>query len=252
MAAFIGILAAPAILHKPFPMSLTSASLAASLDSTNLRLDASDSDIEKLALEAAQHRFACVMIYPASVPLAARVLAGTGTRIGTVIGFPSGRFSTDAKAAEITAAHRAGAHEVDIVMNYPALQAGRLAEVTAEVTRLSQLAHDQGQLIKVIVETCFLTDAQKISALEICELSGADFINTSTGFGTAGAKLADIAAWASARKHGIALKASGGIKTLADARALLDAGATRLGTSNAASILAEFHGSATPAATGGY
>lgn len=233
-------------------MSLTSASLAASLDSTNLRLDATESDIEQLAREAAEYRFACVMIYPASVPLAARVLGGTGARIGTVIGFPSGRFSTDAKAAEIIAAHRAGAHEVDIVMNYPALKAGRLAEVAAEATRLTQLAHDQGQLIKVIVETCFLTDAEKLRALEICEVAGADFIKTSTGFGTAGAKVADISAWAAARRHGIALKASGGIKTLADARALLAAGATRLGTSNAAAILAEFNGSAAPVATSGY
>ncbi|MET0262445.1 MAG: deoxyribose-phosphate aldolase [Rariglobus sp.] len=234
-------------------MSLSSAQLAASLDSTNLRLDATENDIKQLALEAAQHRFACVMIYPASVPLAARVLAGTGTRIGTVIGFPSGRFATDAKAAEIASAHISGAHEVDIVMNYPALQAGHLAEVTAEVTRLTQLAHDQGQLIKVIVETCFLTDAQKLIALEICEVAGADFIKTSTGFGTAGAKIADLSAWARARKGSIQLKASGGIKTLADARALLDAGATRLGTSSAAAILAEFNGTAAAGSTsGGY
>lgn len=233
-------------------MSLTSAALAASLDSTNLRLDASEADIEQLALEAARHRFACVMIYPASVPLAARVLAGTGARIGTVIGFPSGRIATDAKAAEIVAAHRAGAHEVDIVMNYPALRAGHFAEVVAEVTRLTQLAHDQGQLIKVIVETCFLDDAQKLTALEICETAGADFIKTSTGFGTAGAKLGDISAWAAARKTNIGLKASGGIKTLADARALLDAGATRLGTSNAASILAEFNGASPATPSSGY
>ncbi len=223
-------------------MSLTSASLAAALDSTNLRLDASEADIEHLARDAAHHRFACVMIYPANVPLAARVLAGTGTRIGTVIGFPSGRFATEAKAAEIIAAHRAGAHEVDVVMNYPALRAGHLAEITAEATRLAQLARDHGLLIKVIVETCFLNDAQKLTALEICELAGVDFIKTSTGFGPAGAQLADIATWSAARKGKIGIKASGGIKTLADARAFLDAGAARLGTSNAAAILAEFNG----------
>lgn len=223
-------------------MILTPALLAASLDSTNLRLDASESDIEQLCVEAAKHRFACVMIYPASVPLAARVLTGTGLRIGTVIGFPSGRFSTEAKAAEITAAHRAGAHEVDIVMNYPALLAGRTAEVAKEVAALTRLAHSNGQLIKVIVETCFLDDVRKRAALEICEDAGADFIKTSTGFGTAGAKVADIAAWAAARRGTIRLKASGGIKTLADARTLIDAGATRLGTSSAAAIVAEFVG----------
>ncbi len=235
-------------------MTLTAAALAASLDSTNLRLDASEADILDLCAEAARHRFACVMIYPASVPLAADALAGTGTRIGTVIGFPSGRFAIESKAAEIVAAHHAGAHEVDVVMNYAALRAGHLGDVTAEITRLTELAHDQGQLIKVIVETCFLNDDQRRLALEICELAGADFIKTSTGFGTAGAKVADIAAWAKQRTTGIALKASGGIKTLADARALLDAGATRLGTSNAAAILAEFNGASTATDTskGGY
>lgn len=235
-------------------MTLTAAELAASLDSTNLRLDATEGDILDLCAEAAKNRFACVMIYPASVPLAAAALEGTGTRIGTVIGFPSGRFCIESKAEEIEIAHHAGAHEVDIVMNYPALLAGRFGDVTAEVTRLTELAHDQGQLIKVIVETCFLNADAKRIALEICEAAGADFIKTSTGFGTAGAKVEDIAAWAAARTGGIGLKASGGVKTLADARALLAAGATRLGTSSAAAILAEFNGEKPAAgpAGGGY
>jgi deoxyribose-phosphate aldolase len=231
---------------------MTSAQLAAALDSTNLRLDAPAADIVALCKEAAEHRFACVMIYPASVPLAARELAGTGIKIGTVIGFPSGRFSTAAKAAEITTMHAAGAHEVDIVMNYAALRDGDLKTVDAELRTLVKLAHGHGQLIKVIVETCYLDPTQQITALRLCEDAGADFIKTSTGFGTAGAKVADIAAWASARRGGIQLKASGGIKTLADARALLAAGATRLGTSNAASILAEFNGAQPIAPTSGY
>lgn len=223
-------------------MTLTATELAASLDSTNLRLDATEADILALCAEAARDHFACVMIYPTSVPLARDALAGTGIRIGTVIGFPSGRFCTESKAAEIMAAHRAGAHEVDIVMNYAALQAGQIKEVAAEVRQLTTLAHDQSQLIKVIVETCFLTDAQKLLALEICEAAGADFIKTSTGFGSAGATRADIVAWAQARRKAISLKASGGVKTWADAKALLAAGATRLGTSSAAAILAEFNG----------
>ncbi len=232
-------------------MTLTHAQLAAMLDSTNLRLDATEADIEQLCREAALHRCACVMIYPASVALAARILAGTGMHIGTVIGFPSGRFSTEAKAAEITAAHRAGAHEVDIVMNYPALLAGHSAEVAAEVSALTHLAHRQGQLIKVIVETCFLDDARRLEALRICEDAGADFIKTSTGFGTAGAKVEHIAAWSKARRGAIRLKASGGIKTLADARALIDAGATRLGTSNASTLLAELSGAPVQSGAGG-
>lgn len=232
-------------------MNLTPAQLATYLDSTNLRLDASASDIVALCKEAAIHRFACVMIYPGSVPLAAKELAGTGIKIGTVIGFPSGRFSTAAKAAEIDAMHAAGAHEVDIVMNYAALRDGDIKAVDVELRSLAQRAHGNGQLVKIIVETCYLDDAQKIASLSLCEDAGVEFIKTSTGFGSAGAKVADIAAWAAARRGAIQLKASGGIKTLADARALIDAGATRLGTSGAASILAELSGG-TAAAAGGY
>ncbi len=223
-------------------MNLTPEQLAATLDSTNLRLDASSTDITKLCSEAAEQRFACVMIYPASVPLATRVLAGTGTRIGTVIGFPSGRFSTSAKAAEISAAHDAGAHEVDIVLNYAALREGEIAAVAAEVKQLTNLAHGFGQLIKVIVETCYLPESCLLAALQICEDAGADFIKTSTGFGSAGAKAEHLALWAKHRRGNIQLKAAGGIKTLADARTLIAAGAARLGTSSAAAIVAEARG----------
>jgi len=224
------------------PSAMTAAELAASLDSTNLRLDATEADLAALCDEAAAHRFACVMIYPASVPFAARRLAGTGTRIGTVVGFPSGRFAPAAKRAEIEAAHAAGAHEVDIVMNYPALRAGRPAEAGDEIAALAAFAHARGLLVKIIVETCYLDAAQRLAALRLCEAGGADFIKTSTGFGSAGARAEHIREWAAARTGRIGLKASGGIKTLADARALLEAGATRLGTSSAAAILASFTG----------
>ena len=230
---------------------MTPAELAATLDSTNLRLDATEADIAALCAEAAAHRFACVMLYPANVAFAARQLAGTGTRIGTVVGFPSGRFSTAAKRAEIEAAHAAGAHEVDIVMNYPALREGRPAEAGDEIAALTARAHELGLLAKVIVETCYLDPAQRLAALRLSEAAGADFIKTSTGFGSAGARPEHLREWAAARTGRIALKASGGIKNLADARALLAAGATRIGTSSAAAILAEFRGAA-PAAAAGY
>ena len=212
------------------------------LDSTNLRLDATAADIENLCTEAAAQMFACVMIYPASVSLAARVLHGTGLRIGTVIGFPSGRFATKAKSAEIEAARAAGAHEVDIVMNYAALREGEHALVAAEVAELAALAHKLGQLIKVIVETCYLPESCLLPALRICEDAGADFIKTSTGFGSAGANPEHLKLWSAHRRGSIQLKAAGGIKTLADAQRMLAAGATRLGTSNAAAIVAEARG----------
>jgi deoxyribose-phosphate aldolase len=206
-------------------MNLSPAQLAAHLDSTNLRLDARAADITALCQEAALHRFACVMIYPTSV-------------------------SHAAKAAEIEAAHEAGAHEVDIVMDHAALRDGELGVVDTELRALSQRAHNHGQLVKVIVETCYLDADQRITALRLCEDAGVEFIKTSTGFGAAGAKAEHIAAWAAARRGTIQLKASGGIKTLADARALIEAGATRLGTSSAAAILAEFTGAAPSAAPG--
>jgi deoxyribose-phosphate aldolase len=228
---------------------MTAAELAASLDSTNLRLDANEAGIAALCAEAAANRFACVMLYPASVAFAARQLAGTGTRIGTVVGFPSGRFSTAAKRTEIEAARAAGANEVDIVMNYPALREGRTAEAGDEIAALTARAHELALLVKVIVETCYLDPAQRLAALRLCEAADADFIKTSTGFGSAGARPEHLREWAAARTGRIALKASGGIKTLGDARSLLAAGATRLGTSSAGAILAEFRGApAVPAA----
>ncbi|MDF9834091.1 deoxyribose-phosphate aldolase [Ereboglobus sp. PH5-5] len=237
-------------------MSLTPAEFAATLDSTNLRLDATEADIEALCREAVEGGFACVMIYPTSVPLAARVLAGSKMRIGTVVGFPSGRFTTAAKEAEINAMARAGAHEVDIVMDYAALRAGRGADVLAELVELTRVAHANGQLIKVITENCFLTETQMLDALKMCEDAGADFIKTSTGFGSAGAKREQIELWAKNRRDlnnwRIKLKAAGGIKTLTDALALIEAGASRLGTSNAGALLAEFKGGPAAKAPGAY
>ncbi len=234
-------------------MTLTPAALAATFDSTNLRLDATATDLARLADEAAQHHFAAVMLYPTGVAAAARRLRGTGVRVGTVIGFPSGRFTTAAKAAEIEAVRAAGADEVDIVMNYAALRDGNLAEAAAEIATLAARAHALGATVKVIVETCYLDAAQRLAALRLCEDAGADFIKTSTGFGSGGAIPEHLREWAAQRRGTIQFKASGGIKTLADAAALIDAGATRLGTSSAAAILAELTG-AKPAggAHGGY
>jgi deoxyribose-phosphate aldolase len=231
-------------------MSLTREALVATFDSTNLRLDATDADLARLADEAATHHFAAVMLYPTGVAEAARRLRGTGVKVGTVIGFPSGRFTTAAKLAEIEAVRAAGADEVDIVLNYPALREGRGGEAAAEIARLTGRAHALGAVVKVIVETCYLDAAQRLAALRLCEDADVDFIKTSTGFGSGGAKVEHIRDWAAQRRGRIQLKASGGIKTLADARALIDAGAARLGTSNAGAILAEFLG-AQPTARGG-
>jgi deoxyribose-phosphate aldolase len=228
------------------------APLAGYLDSTNLRLDATDADLRTLCVDARRHEFAAVMLYPSGVPLAREVLAGSKVRVGTVIGFPHGRSPTTGKEAEIRAMAVAGAHEVDIVMNYADLREGRLGAVAAELKRLAAVAGELRLLTKVIVETCYLGREQKLAALALCEEAGVDFIKTSTGFGAAGATLDDVKLFADHRRGSIRIKAAGGIKTLAQTHALIAAGAERLGTSNAvALVLAEAGGSA-PAATGAY
>jgi len=218
---------------------MKSATLAGHLDSTNLRLDATDADLRLLCADARQHGFAAVMLYPSSVPLAAEALAGSPVRVGTVIGFPHGRSLLAAKEAEIRALADAGAHEVDIVINYGDLREGRRPAVAAELGRLGAVASELRLLTKVIVETCYLDRDQKLAALALCEDAGIDFIKTSTGFGAAGATVDDVRLFADHRRGTIRIKAAGGIKTLTQARALIAAGAERLGTSNAVALVLE-------------
>jgi deoxyribose-phosphate aldolase len=225
------------------------APLARYLDSTNLRLDATDADLNGLCADARQYEFAAVMLYPASVALAADALVGSPVHVGTVIGFPHGRLPRAAKELEIRTAAKAGAHEVDIVMSYADLREGRDAEVSAELERLASVARSYWLLTKVIVETCYLGREQKLAALALCEDAGVDFIKTSTGFGAAGATVDDVKLFADHRRGSIRIKAAGGIKTLAQARDLIAAGADRLGTSNAVALVLERAGGhATPSA----
>jgi deoxyribose-phosphate aldolase len=179
------------------------------------------------------------MLYPSGVGLAADLLDGSGVAVGTVIGFPHGRSPTSAKGAEIRAVAAAGANEVDIVMNYAELRDGMGKAVESELMRLIDAALELRLLTKVIVETCYLDEGQKLEALRICEAAGADFIKTSTGFGAAGAALEDVRLFAAHRRGAIRIKAAGGIKTLAQARAFIAAGAERLGASNAVALVAD-------------
>lgn len=227
-------------------------SIARFIDSTNLRLDATDADLRALCADARRWQLKAVMLYPSGVALAREALAGSEVRIGTVIGFAHGRGPTVAKAAEIEAVVAAGAHEVDIVMNYGDLREGRTAAVAAELQTLAALARRLGALTKVIVETCYLDRAQKLAALALCEDAGIDFIKTSTGFGSAGATVDDVKLWADHRRGAIKIKAAGGIKTLTHARALLAAGAERLGTSNGVALVQEETGASPAKPAAGY
>jgi deoxyribose-phosphate aldolase len=228
------------------------APLASYLDSTNLRLDATDADLRSLCADARRHNLAAVMLYPSGVALACTVLAGSPVRIGTVIGFPHGRSPVAGKESEIRAMAAAGAHEVDIVMNYGDLREGRRPAVAAELGRLGTVARELRLLTKVIVETCYLDRDQKLAALALCEDAGIDFIKTSTGFGAAGATVDDVKLFADHRRETIRIKAAGGIKTLAQARALIAAGAERLGTSNAVALVLEEAGGRAAPSIGGY
>ena len=223
---------------------MKTAAIARFLDSTNLRLDATDADLLQLCADARQWNFAAVMLYPSGVALARAALAGSPVRVGTVIGFPHGRGPTSAKAAEIQAMAEAGAHEVDIVMNYAELREGRRAAVATELNALGELARALKLTTKVIVETCYLNRDQKLASLALCEDAGIDFIKTSTGFGAAGATIDDVKLFADHRRGTIKIKAAGGIKTLTQARALIAAGAERLGTSNGVALVQEEAGAA--------
>jgi deoxyribose-phosphate aldolase len=228
------------------------APLAGYLDSTNLRLDATDADLRLLCADARRLALAAVMLYPSGVPLACAALTGSPVRIGTVIGFPHGRATIAGKESEIRAVAGAGAHEVDMVMNYGDLREGRRPAVAAELGRLGAVARELRLLTKVIVETCYLDREQKLAALALCEDAGMDFIKTSTGFGASGAAVDDVKLFADHRRGAIRIKAAGGIKTLAQARALIAAGADRLGTSNAVALVQEEAGGATVPSAGTY
>ena len=213
---------------------------AAKLDATNLKLGASYKDVQILCDEAIQARYAAVCVYPSYLPLCSDRLKGTEVNICTVVGFPHGCSGLQSKCEEIAYAQAHGAKEVDIVINHAALRSGNIKIVTDETISLCATARNANLLSKVIVETCYLDEAQKLAALKICEQAGAGFIKTSTGFGSGGATVEDVIHFATHRSTPIKIKASGGIRTLEQALALLEAGAERLGVSAAGQLLEEF------------
>jgi len=218
------------------PFSLSE--IAKSLDATNLKLDASTADIETLCHDALANSVATVCVYPTSVPLCRKILGAGDVGIASVIGFPSGRYSTRSKAVEIDEVASHGASEVDIVLDYSALILGDYNRVQKEASNLAEASRKVGLLSKFIVETCYLNDEQKIAMLRICEEAGADFIKTSTGFGSGGAQITDIEMWTKEKSSPhLKIKASGGIRTREQVEAFLQAGATRIGLSSAKAVL---------------
>ncbi|MBD0357647.1 MAG: deoxyribose-phosphate aldolase [Rubrobacter sp.] len=218
---------------------------AKTLDHTLLKPDATEEDVRKLCGEAAHHHFAAVCVPPCHVRLAARELRGTDVKVATVVSFPFGADTTAVKAAAIRDAMGGGASELDVVMNISKFLSGGFAYVAEELSSLngevSAVAINNGlndAVFKVIIETTYLSDNMKRLAVQIVAASGADFVKTSTGFGPSVAA-EDVALLREEAPEGLAVKASGGIRTLEEALDLLNAGASRLGTSSSVKIMRE-------------
>ena len=230
--------------------------LAAVLDHTLLKPDATRAQVLHLCHEAAEHRFACAMVNPTWVSVASHSLAGTGVPVGVVIGFPLGATLAASKRDEAVRVLKLGAHDIDMVLNIGLLKSGAKEDFEAikqEIRGVVELAHGAGAIVKVILETCLLTFEEKHRASELALSAGADFIKTSTGFSSGGATVDDIALMRGIAGTRAGIKASGGIRSLADASAMLHAGATRIGASASVKILAELAGHApSPATPNGY
>jgi deoxyribose-phosphate aldolase len=226
--------------------------LAAVLDHTLLKPEATRTQVLQLCNEAAEHRFACAMINPTWVSLAAAALQGTGIPVGVVIGFPLGATLSASKHEETAHMLRHGAHDIDMVLNIGLLKSGQTADYEAirqDIHGVVELAHAAGAIVKVILETCLLTFEEKLRASELALSAGADFLKTSTGFSTGGATADDIGLLRGIAGTRAGVKASGGIRSLADAKTMLRAGASRIGASASVKIVNELAGHTTEPTT---
>ena len=210
--------------------------LAPLIDHTLLKADATSVQIEVLCDEARQYGFASVCVNPVWVPLAARRLAGSPVRTCTVVGFPLGATSTMAKACEAETALREGAQEVDMVLAIGSAKSGDWQKV-AEDFRALRAAVPPPAVLKVILETCLLTEPEKVRACALAREAGLDFVKTSTGFSSGGATEADVALMRQSVGNGVGVKASGGIRSYEAALAMVFAGATRLGLSASVAVV---------------
>jgi len=211
--------------------------VASIIDHTLLKADATEKDILKCCEEGKKYGFASVCIQPCYVKLAAEVLKGSKVRVATVIGFPLGANLTSVKAFETARAVEDGADELDMVLNIGALKQGDADYVEKDIRAVVEAA--SGALVKVILETCYLTDEEKVLACKLCKNAGAHFVKTSTGFASAGAVVEDVALMRRTVGTEMGVKAAGGIRTLESLKAMVEAGANRIGTSSGIKILEE-------------
>ena len=208
--------------------------IAKYIDHTILKPIAQRKDIEQLCKEAKEYGFASVCVNPCWVSYASELLKGSAVKVCTVIGFPLGANDSAVKAFEAKTAIEQGAQEVDMVINIGALKAGEYDIVQKDIEAVREAS--KGKLLKVIIETSYLTDEEKQKVCQICAACGADFVKTSTGFSQSGATEQDVALMAKAAGAKVKVKASGGIRTREDALKMIEAGASRLGTSSGVKI----------------
>lgn len=210
--------------------------IASMIDHTLLKPEATPAQVEKLCAEAAEYHFASVCVNPVYIPLAARLLKDTGVKVCCVVGFPLGAIAPEQKAAEAASCATMGAEELDMVIHIGAAKAGDWALVQRDIEGVVKAA--AGRTVKVIIETCLLTDEEKVKACEAAKAAGAHFVKTSTGFSTGGATTHDIALMRKTVGPEMGVKASGGIRDYATAMAMIEAGANRIGASAGIEIVA--------------
>jgi deoxyribose-phosphate aldolase len=221
------------------PLSPKGGEVAAWIDHTLLKPEATAVQIRKLCEEAQQYQFAAVCVNPAYVPLAAGLLVNSPVQVCTVVGFPLGASLASYKVIETLGCLQAGASEIDMVVNIGALKGEAYGMVLNEIEALSQAVHNDGSLLKVIIETALLTRREKIIACLLSKEAGADFVKTSTGFASSGATVEDVDLMRRVVGPELGVKAAGGVRSLTDMLAMLRAGATRIGTSAGVQILRE-------------
>lgn len=213
--------------------------VAVLIDHTLLKADATRNDIERICGEALQYRFAAVCVNSVFVQLVSEMLRNSPVKTCVVAGFPLGANLPAVKLDEARVALEQGAQEIDMVIHIGALKAGDDPAVRSEIENLSRLVHERRAILKVIIETALLSAEEKVRACRAAQETGADFVKTSTGFSTSGATVADVTLMRREVGREMGVKASGGIRTLDDLLKMVDAGATRIGTSNGVHIMQE-------------
>jgi len=209
------------------------------IDHTLLKPDATQDQIAQLCYEARKFSFAAVCVNPTYVKLCSQLLQGSQVHVCTVVGFPLGATPPEVKAYESQQAIEDGATEVDMVINIGALKSKDYALVERDIATVARVCHTGGAILKVIIEAALLTDEEKVIACQLAKAAGADYVKTSTGFGPGGATAHDVALMRRAVGPGLGIKAAGGIKSLADAKEMVAAGATRIGASAGVRIVQE-------------